>query len=437
MASERQIQANRRNAQKSTGPRTEQGKAISRLNALTHGLSARTVAPVLPHEDPRALDERTRRWISDWQPRNDMELELVAHAAQLSWKIDRAERFETAHLSKRVRRAQRRAAGEPDPKRLQEVADLGGRLLCYSGNGSRNVLLARLEASAEGCRWLQARWVEVQSLVSQGPTGEAADLHRFLNLLGQEHIEAVTDPALNALILAWDVLKPGTAAEFWKQTRDDRTHDVPSYARGTKWRELVPRPADPAEASQLLAATMEQQIDRLTRLLAEHAALAAEESAELADRAAFDPGRGFERHRRHRSALGRELHRTLETLRKLRKDEAQIEAMQPDSVSDDEQVDTTEISPQTEVAPDTLGNSPEEDALLEKTPKEANLRSMQLVCGQNVMSRSNEVASTNRTHLARSRSDGKNAVIWPDLAENHRSSPGAGCSVVRALAEQD
>ena len=110
-----QIEANRRNAQKSTGPKTENGKAKARLNAMTHGLSARTVVPVLPHEDPRALDERIRSWTEDWQPQNAIEADLVSHAARLSWQIDRAERFETAHLSHRVRKAQRRAAGARIP----------------------------------------------------------------------------------------------------------------------------------------------------------------------------------------------------------------------------------------------------------------------------------------------------------------------------------
>jgi hypothetical protein len=365
-----------------------------------------------------------------------MELELVDRAAQLSWKIERAERFETAHLSKRVRRAQRRAAGEPDPERLQEVSDLGGRLLSSSGSGSRAVLVARLEATVEGCQWLQARWAEVQSLVRQGPTGEIADLYRFMNLLGKERIEAVTDPALNALILAWDVLNPKTAKEFWGQTCASTIPCVPSYAQSSKWRELAPRPANPAEASQLLVATMEQQIDRLTRLLAGHAALAEEDSAELADRAAFDPGGGFERHRRHRSALGRELLRTVETLRKLRKDEAQVESVQNEPASEDDLMQATEIPTQTEVAPDTSDSSPEEDAGFEKAPKEAKLRSTELIFSQDDMSRSNAVAATNRTHLARSRSDGRNAVISPGLAENSRSSSAAGVPVVPALAEQ-
>jgi hypothetical protein len=52
MISQRKIEANRKNAAKSTGPRTAQGKANVRLNAVTHGLTGATV--VLPHEEEQA-----------------------------------------------------------------------------------------------------------------------------------------------------------------------------------------------------------------------------------------------------------------------------------------------------------------------------------------------------------------------------------------------
>ncbi len=51
MATAAQIEANRLNAQKSTGPKTVGGKTRARFNALKHGMTARTIMPVLPQED--------------------------------------------------------------------------------------------------------------------------------------------------------------------------------------------------------------------------------------------------------------------------------------------------------------------------------------------------------------------------------------------------
>ena len=51
ISSDRQIKANKQNAQHSTGPRTENGKARVALNALKHGLTGKQI--VLPHEDRR------------------------------------------------------------------------------------------------------------------------------------------------------------------------------------------------------------------------------------------------------------------------------------------------------------------------------------------------------------------------------------------------
>ena len=56
MATQAQIDANKRNASKSTGPKTEAGKARACLNALKDGTHAKTVSPVLPQEDPVELD---------------------------------------------------------------------------------------------------------------------------------------------------------------------------------------------------------------------------------------------------------------------------------------------------------------------------------------------------------------------------------------------
>ena len=107
MASAAQIEANRRNAQKSTGPKTDEGKARVRRNAFKHGMTARTIMPVLPQEDPKDLEDRTQQAITAMKPRNPLELDLVRRAVRLSGEIDRAERVGTAHLAHRVRMAAR------------------------------------------------------------------------------------------------------------------------------------------------------------------------------------------------------------------------------------------------------------------------------------------------------------------------------------------
>ena len=53
MATAAQIEANRLNAQKSTGPRTDRGKARAKLNAIKHGMTARTICPSCPRKTPR------------------------------------------------------------------------------------------------------------------------------------------------------------------------------------------------------------------------------------------------------------------------------------------------------------------------------------------------------------------------------------------------
>ena len=110
MATAAQIEANRRNSKLSTGPKTDQGKARSRLNSYRHGKNARTIMPVLPQEDPGELEERIRQAIAALQPRNPAELDLVCRATKLSAEIDRAERIGTAHLAHRVRMATRSAS---------------------------------------------------------------------------------------------------------------------------------------------------------------------------------------------------------------------------------------------------------------------------------------------------------------------------------------
>ena len=100
MTSQRQIDANRRNAQLSTGPRTPQGKAAVRYNGLSHGITARHA--VLEGEDPADFEETIRAFEDDLQPAGPDESVLVHRIADCWWRLRRVRQSETDYFQLRV-----------------------------------------------------------------------------------------------------------------------------------------------------------------------------------------------------------------------------------------------------------------------------------------------------------------------------------------------
>src|SRR3954453_7038992 len=93
MTTFKQIEANRRNARRSTGPITAEGKLRSRRNAVRHGLTAETVISALEDaEDYKAFEEAV---IADYDAQSAVERELVLRLASLLWRIRRATAMET------------------------------------------------------------------------------------------------------------------------------------------------------------------------------------------------------------------------------------------------------------------------------------------------------------------------------------------------------
>jgi hypothetical protein len=93
MTSFRQIEANRRNARKSTGPNTEDGKQRSRCNAVRHGLTAETVIGAL--EDAEDYDAFQAAIVADYDAQSAVERELVLRLASVLWRLRRATTMET------------------------------------------------------------------------------------------------------------------------------------------------------------------------------------------------------------------------------------------------------------------------------------------------------------------------------------------------------
>ena len=143
--SQARIEANRRNAKLSSGPKTPEGKARSRANALKHGLCASTCVP----ESLELVQQRSAEWYGSLRPQDEGQAWLVDHVAILSIRIDRAERIE-----RRVRDkiALKSALGWDDDRKL-DVERLGADLRARPGQ-----VVAALRRTPHGCDWLIARW---------------------------------------------------------------------------------------------------------------------------------------------------------------------------------------------------------------------------------------------------------------------------------------
>ena len=97
MATEAQILANRRNVQKSTGPRTPEGKAIVSQNAVKHGLSARL--DVISSESQADFDLYCDRMLAELAPVGPMESMLAERIVSLSWRLKRAGRIQNQTIN--------------------------------------------------------------------------------------------------------------------------------------------------------------------------------------------------------------------------------------------------------------------------------------------------------------------------------------------------
>ncbi len=138
--SEARLQANRRNAQRSTGPNTVAGKSRSRANALTHGLTATVIDLNEIRPDEGSISHADPAGNPDWTKR---------HVARTMGQLDRARDIE---VKLRAEAAQR-AATLWESDRVEAAEILGAKI-------SRNPsgVVAELRQTPQGCAWLIARW---------------------------------------------------------------------------------------------------------------------------------------------------------------------------------------------------------------------------------------------------------------------------------------
>ena len=116
MSSVRQIEANRRNSQNSTGPRSPEGKAVSRFNALTSGIHAQS--QVIPGEDPAELTAVASAYHDEFQPATPLECFLVDALIRADWQLRRLHRVEAQLWNSEIARAQKADDAPHEPALL-------------------------------------------------------------------------------------------------------------------------------------------------------------------------------------------------------------------------------------------------------------------------------------------------------------------------------
>jgi hypothetical protein len=84
------------NGAKSRGPKTDQGRADSSMNAVKHGLTAKTL--ILPNENPDRFREMFKGYFDLFQPANQKEIELVSEIVGARWRLSRVRTYQTAVL---------------------------------------------------------------------------------------------------------------------------------------------------------------------------------------------------------------------------------------------------------------------------------------------------------------------------------------------------
>ena len=206
--------------------------------------------------------------------------------------------------------AQERVQKIPLP-RLEEVQELGRRLLYIAALDEVKVLgkplwaddprllVAKLEATVDGCRWLLARWAEFRHLLDGRTHWE---LPVFSGSSGSRANSLTRRSSTRrSMRSSWPGTSsfPSSPSHYWEEFRrtDRRPNTACFYA--LRWREIAPRPSDQAEAWKTLYAIVEQHILRLEALLERNKDMEAEEASDWDDRAALDLSPEFERHRRY------------------------------------------------------------------------------------------------------------------------------------------
>ena len=180
MASQKQIEANQRNARMSTGPRTPEGKRNAALNALKHGLRADT--RILPGEDEDSYAILYQTYIEAYEPTDGVELSLIRQMVDAEWRLQRYVKNETSFFWFRYNCAEGDLIGHRDrrdlpakPQTKEEWDDYrSGRMLQSSAEYLST--LSRYEASLRRAFFQALQTIETRRQIRARMPQPVADM---------------------------------------------------------------------------------------------------------------------------------------------------------------------------------------------------------------------------------------------------------------------
>ena len=189
--SEAELAARRANAQKSTGPTSDEGKNICRWNALQHGLRAEL--PVLPGECPEAYAHRLEEWMDDLGAQNDMQRFLVTRAVKASWKMERGDSVENGLIADSMVNI---AAGAEEAD-LKETERLAARLK------EDPSVIRQIRKTPAGCRFILSELSILEQRLSRSMGLLFSQRHMLMNLLGKRMSDVFRDdPVATRYVIA-------------------------------------------------------------------------------------------------------------------------------------------------------------------------------------------------------------------------------------------
>ncbi|MEO6808815.1 MAG: hypothetical protein ABI353_06855, partial [Isosphaeraceae bacterium] len=165
--------ANQRNAQKSTGPTTEAGKRIARLNALTHGL--RSEARLVPPHLSEAVAKHEADLYAVYRPEGGHQRWLIAQVADAAARLDHCQVMLRSQIDDQMDRAELCW----DQDRCRAVEEIAARL---PKDPARTA--SRLLETAQGARWVLARWEALSQPLLEGTPWNETQCDLAASLMG-------------------------------------------------------------------------------------------------------------------------------------------------------------------------------------------------------------------------------------------------------------